>query len=516
MSKWFVRICTPLAALAASIPLLSSSSCSEAPKAAEPQSPVTTTPHRNTAVGVNLSGLQWYGNQRAFANLIAVSAWTDRWNGKSPSLTDERGTVKALAPGQFAPAMLGLPAGPFKSVKVRCTYKGKGSIRSDGFVRYSGAGRGYYDFDFVWPAKLGSNGWIQIEKTDPADPIRDFDCREPSIPADAVYAPAFINSLSGFSVIRFLDWQETNGNQGGKWSRFAPIGSQFRRGGPEGVRVEDMVLLANQTHSNPWFLMPYNADEEYLNNFAKYVHDHLDPGLVAHVELSNEVWNYVFPATQQAWKEGVAAGLSKNEHQALLRRYSQKSAEALKIWTKVFADDPRRLVRIVSTQNVDPTSAEWVLGFGDTAKYVDALATAPYFFISLKGRTVADVDKIFTELRTAIDSAIGLASKNKAIAARYGKRYIAYEAGQHLLTEDQALAEALQRDPRMGQMYALYLDQWDKNIGDLIVLYSQTSSISKFGSWGLREYADQPTSEAPKWAAVQQFMKLHGLTEQGK
>lgn len=514
MSGWFVRVCTPLVALVASVPLLSSSSCSEAPQAAETQAAPASLAHRKTVVGVNLSGLQWYGNQRAFANLMAVSAWSDGWKGRSPDLTDERGTVKSLRPGQFAPAMLGLPAGPFKSVRVRCTYKGKGAVRSDGFVRYVGAGRGYYDFDFVWPAKLGSNGYIQIEKTDPTDPIRDFDCREPDMPADAVYAPAFITSLRGFKVIRFLDWQETNGNQGGKWSRFAPIGGQFRRGGPEGVRVEDMVLLANQSHSNPWFLMPYNADEEYISSFAKYVHDHLDPGLVAHVELSNEVWNYVFPATQQAWKEGVAAGLSTNEHQALLRRYAQKSVEALKIWTRIFSDNPKRLVRIVSTQNDNPASAEWVLGFGETAKFVDALATAPYFFVSLKGRSIADVDKTFAELPSAIDRSIGLAVKNKAVAARYGKRFIAYEAGQHLVTEDQAFAEALQRDPRMGQMYALYLDQWDKNIGDLIVLYSHTSSISKFGSWGLREYADQPASEAPKWAAVQRFLTGHGLTSQ--
>lgn len=474
---------------------------SEANKAASPVS-LTVPP---TRIGINVSGLAWYGQQRSFANLMAVSSWRDGWKDVSPPQVDANGTLRSLAPGQFAPAMLGLPAGPFKSVSVRCTYKGNGSIRSDGFVKLARAGKGYSDFDFVWQPNKGI-GWVQIERTDPADPIRDFDCREPWMPADAVYAPAFLASLKGFGVIRFLDWQETNGNQGGKWSKFVPQGGQFRRNRAEGVRVEDMVLLANQTHSDPWFLMPYNADAEYLNNFAQYVHDHLDPGLTVYVELSNEVWNYMFPATQQALREGNAAGLSSDQHEALLRRYAQKATEALKVWTAVFTDNPKRLVRVVSTQNAFTESSGVVLGFKDTAKYVDALATAPYIQYSLKGRTTADLDRIFAELPAAIDSTFDLALRNKQTAARYGKRYIAYEGGQHLTTEDQTLAVAVQRDPRMGKIYSLYLQQWQKRLGDLMVLYAHTGPISKYGSWGLREYADQPPSEAPKWQAVQQFI----------
>lgn len=482
--------------------LLLTGSCRSEPKA----SAVPGLKVPPTRIGINLSGLPWYGQQRSFANLLAVSAWRDGWQDRPPPQMDARGTVTSLSPNQFAPAMLGLPAGPYKSVRVRCSYKGKGSIRSDGFVRLAGSGRGYSDFDFVWPAKPGGNGWIQIDRTDPSDPIRDFDCREPDIPADAVYAPAFLASLKGFGVIRFLDWQETNSGQGGKWSRFVPVNGQFRRNRAEGVRVEDMVLLANQAHSDPWFLMPYNADAEYLRNFAQYVHDHLDPGLTAYVEFSNEAWNYIFPATQQALKEGVAANLSSDKHEAMLRRYAQKTTAAMKVWTGIFADNPKRIVRVVSTQNVNPHSAEVVLGFGDTAKYVDALATAPYIQYSLKGRTAADLDRIFAELPAEVDEAYDFAVQNKAIAAKFGKRYIAYEGGQHLLTEDQALAVAIQRDPRMGAIYTRYLDQWQKRVGDLMVLYAHTGPISKFGSWGLREYADQPPEEAPKWQAVQKFI----------
>ena len=44
-------------------------------------------------------------------------------------------------------------------------------------------------------------------------------------------------------------------------------------------------------------------------------------------------------------------------------------------------------------------------------------------------------------------------------------------------------------------------------MGDLVTLYAHTGPISQFGSWGLREYADQDPSEAPKWRAVQTYLK---------
>jgi hypothetical protein len=58
--------------------------------------------------------------------------------------------------------------------------------------------------------------------------------------------------------------------------------------------------------------------------------------------------------------------------------------------------------------------------------------------------------------------------------------------------------KALQRDPRIKKIYTTYLEQWEKRVDDVMVLYSQTWHISKFGGWRLRECADQPTFEAPK------------------
>jgi hypothetical protein len=250
--------------------------------------------------------------------------------------------------------------------------------------------------------------------------------------------------------------------------------------------------------------VPWNADDDYIRRFALYVHDHLPADRKVYVELSNEVWNSGFPVARQAMKEGMERGLSSNSGQAQLFRYAQRSVEVLKIWEKVFAADPARLVRVVSTQDVSPWTAEQVLGFGDTARHVDALATAPYFGLDLmkEGQT-SNLDEIFRRLDDRVDKAIRSAEANKAVAARYGKRYIAYEAGQHvLLPTDVPLLEKIERDPRMYDAYKRYIRGWKAHVGDVLTMFASVSGIGGSGAWGLAEHDGQPLAETPKLRAV--------------
>ena len=178
----------------------------------------------------------------------------------------------------------------------------------------------------------------------------------------------------------------------------------------------------------------------------------------------------------------------------------------MRIWTGVFADRPDRLVRVAASQNANPDLASIILGHADTADWVDALATAPYIWLDLDGRDDKDVDWVFAQMPRAIDGAIDFADRNRSIAARHGKRFIAYEGGQHLVTADLALARAIQRDRRMGAAYDRYLDRWDDRIRSELTLYASTAPIAEYGSWGLREYAGQPLSQAPKLQAVRRFL----------
>ena len=468
-----------------------------------------------TRVGVNLFGPETFNRQQVFANLIAQSEWFtaegDGWSRMDDGQLDANGWIKYLKPGQAAPRPLILPPSPFHRIAVRCNFLGKGEISVGGIAEETDRGTQFVEFDLVSQGREDEGAWIQLDRTDPADPLRNIDCREKDRPATQLYHPEFIGFLQGFSVIRFLDWQQTNGNRGGDWSRRtgATDSSQIAK---EGVAIENMIALANEARVDPWFLMPYNADNSYIENFARLVHDRIAPERTVYVELGNEVWNDMFEAAEQAREEGLKFRLDPDGDptKAQMRRYAQKSRNALQIWTRIFADRPRKLVRVVSSLNVYPDLAKMILEYEDTARYVDALATAPYIHLDLDGRDADDVDWVFSRLGAAVDETIGWAAQNRAIAASYGKRFITYEGGQHLVTTNMELAYRVQRDPRMAAVYDRYLTGWKSRVGDLLMLYASTTPISEYGSWGLREYAGQPLAQAPKERAVRQFLKELG------
>ena len=363
---------------------------------------------------------------------------------------------------------------------------------------------------FTWRGKHGTGRpviLVYMSGSKPSDPFRDLDCREPDLVANGLFDQRYVDDMKPFKVLRFLDWSNTNGNPASvTWANRA---TPDRRG-PDGMPLEYMIELANATGADPWFTVAYNADESYVRGMAKLVHDRLKPKQRAYFELSNEVWNFQFPVARQSLDEGVAEKLSTDTYTNGLFRYAEKSIWMHKLLTPVFADDPRRLVRVVSAQNDNDYSARMIMKFGDTAKWVDALATAPYFGHGLFSKpfdkaTVADLPALFAKLEQQRSGSIAKALVNKSIAERYGKRYITYEAGQHIVAPAGALTpvnEAMQRSPAMEQAYDRYIADWKAKIGDTLTLYSATGTISQFGSWGMREYAGQPLSQTPKRRAV--------------
>ena len=117
---------------------------------------------------------------------------------------------------------------------------------------------------------------------------------------------------------------------------------------------------------------------------------------------------------------------------------------------------------------------------------------------------------------THLDKAVELMDKQAAIARRYGLPLITYEGGQHLIglgpVRDNARVNALfdsaNRDPRMGRIYSRYLAEWNRaSGGKLYVNLLDCAGMSKEGRWGMIEFPDQPRSEAPKYDAIQRWIK---------
>ncbi len=462
-------------------------------------------PVRETKLGINLSDLHWWNHNRAYGNL-AMTAW---WKLKMPGQPYENlgrtsqtadGGVASLPVGGQAITSITQPITDSAGKIIECTFDGGGKVNVGGASDISFA-PGYLSFKFVNTGKPRSALNVYIEQRDLVRPLTHLDCREKGYDRDIRFDPDFIAFVKQFRLLRFMDIENTNANRAVNWAtrkRPDSIGVVDE----DGMSIEDMVELANLARTDAWFSMPWNATDDYVERFATYVHDHLRPGQVAYVELSNEVWNDAFPVAVQARTEGLALRLDPSDNRAKLLRYAQKTSEVMRIWTKAFKDNPTRLVRVAASQSVNPWAAEQILSFADTASFVDALATAPYFGNG-RCRELAEPGPILKCLSAAIDETIEGARQNRAVAQKYGKRYFAYEAGQHVrFPNNVKLLEELSRDPEMETLYRRYIARWKADVGDYLVLYSSINPISQYGAWGLMEYPGQPLADAPKMRAV--------------
>jgi hypothetical protein len=473
-------------------------------------------------IGVNAGPPRWYSRNRVYANLVLGNPWQQwepqdpRWKEVAKTDLDADGWIKTAPPGRKIFRSLNHPIFAPGKTRVVCVYDGSAQvgISPSASVTSMSNSLGKLSFDWrvkkAWPEGIDEldNIYLVIQNIDPANPIRNIDCREQALDPAARFSPAFIAAHKGFSVVRYLGLQHTNHNEAVTLETRKHVTSTIL---PDegGVPIEDIILLSNLTNTSPWICLPWNADEAFIRNFAIMLRDGLNPNLQAYVEMSNEVWNPGFSVARQARREGIAAQLSDKPFEAQLKRYAQRAVEGLKIWTDVFSGKNDRLVRVVSAQHANPHTARIVMSFPGVSEYSDALATAPYFGHELeKMPDSLTAEEAFPLLDTALDVTISQMRQNEAIARQFGKRYIAYEGGQHVvLPRNVPLLRQINRDPRMGALYTKLLINWRDIAGDLFVHIGDVAPTSRFGAWGFFEYQGQPVDEAPKGKAVQAFLK---------
>ena len=461
-------------------------------------------PRRPTDYGINLNALYNWTNERAFANLVMSGSWHSTgsgWPAFDPARIGADGTILSLQPGEQAALPLSFPAASHVGdVRVRCSWDGRGEAQP-----FGGKDVAQHNNAFEFTQSKETQVSFIISKTDTANPIRHVDCREATADRAARFDPLFLASLKPYSLVRFQGWQTVNTNTGGNWAKRTLPGYQYVTG-PDGVSVEDMVALCNQAGVDPWFSMDWKADPTYMANFARYVHDHLDPARTVYVEIGNEVWNWQFGNAQFALAEGKAEGLDANGDYARMRRYAELATANFAIWDREWGSDRKRLVHVLAGQAVWPDLLKLALDYKDTAAHVDAIAMAPYFGFDLfsSPRDTADLDGLFRDLVPKVDAAINYMRQDKALADSYGLRLITYEAGQHLIYSgpDKTVMARLARDPRMGDLYARYLAGWSREAGDLITLFTNIDPAGPSTDWGMVEYYGQPLAQTPKLRAL--------------
>lgn len=273
--------------------------------------------------------------------------------------------------------------------------------------------------------------------------------------------------------------------------------------------IAHMIALCNRLGASPWFCMPHKADDDFVRRWATLARDSLHPDAKVYVEHSNEIWNPAFGQWRHYESLKEAEG-TKHSHEQKAREI----ARDFEIWREVFAEAGRsdRLVRVVAGQAVNPWHIERLTELlGSPGEDFDAIAIAGYF--GPKARDIppnASVDELVALCEADLrERSLPGWQKHGELARRLGVPLLAYEGGQHVTPVGRDVRwmrafEQLQRDPRMGALYAEMLELWREAAGEgsVFVAFSDVRRIDRHGAWGHLEYQDQPVDRAPKYKAL--------------
>lgn len=334
-----------------------------------------------------------------------------------------------------------------------------------------------------------------------SSPIRNVSVREKGLHNAETFAPAFLQRCQQFGVLRFMDWQGTNGNRPVQWQTRV-TDKYYTQAGDE-VALEYMCELCNLTSVSMWYCVHHRADDDYVRQAARFLKEHLTTGRPLYLEHSNEVWNRQFAQHHFAVEQNPD----------WMQYHIRRTAEV----AELFRAEGVEVVSVLGLQSAGTWAAGKSLA-GGLPDGINATAIAPYF----GGRVCRTpeivealpkegVDRVLAECRTDLEQRRGEVRQHQELAQKHGLQLLGYEGGQHLVTigpqrKNPALVQLLiqaNRHPGMYNLYRDYLTMWNSETGgQLMCLYYSVGEPGQSGSWGLMEYDGQPLADAPKYRAV--------------
>lgn len=364
---------------------------------------------------------------------------------------------------------------------------------------------------------------LELEKSDVNDPINDIKLIYPNHVNNfqtQKFTTEFLDYLSDFQCIRFMDWTKTNNSSDQNWNERSKA-NYYTQTTSAGVAWENVIELANLTQKDIWINIPHLATDNYITQLAQLLNTTLDPNIKIYLEYSNEVWNSIFQQNHAAIDFANNLGYTGQNWEKVWKFTSKRSADVFFIFENVFGTSDR-FVKILPTQNVAFVAEQIVNNFNNI-RYnpnevtADVIAMAPYFGGEI-GTDLGNsgdyatitVSEILDLAETSLSIAINDANSIKNVATANNLGIITYEGGQHLVAYGmnaniQVLTDKLiaaNRDSRMGELYCQYFDAWYNTLkGGLFSIFSSHSRPNKYGSWGTKEYMADINS--PKYLALQ-------------
>ena len=344
---------------------------------------------------------------------------------------------------------------------------------------------------------------------------------------EQIFTEAFLKMLrpdpatGTFGGVRFMDWNGTNNSAVTTWDSRRKIDSATWSGE---VPLEVQVELCNRLKTDGWFCIPHQVDDDYILRFKELIDQRLDPQVDAIVEYSNEVWNWIF--RQAKWNLEEAKRRSAMGDDKLTMGGTQTNEG---YWAQfIYAEQTVRLKKLLGPRFKVVLAGHYGYGkvtkdygywtkkhleyihkhYGDPARYIDAIAIAPYYSV---GSLATTRPVGAEEYLQALERAAGTTASPRfdawvAVARSINRPLWAYEAGTHDVkpkTVDGAPAGVLlaQRDPRMGKTAEVYLTNFFEHGGDRLFWFvacaRNTNEYTWGATWSLRAL------DAPKYEAIE-------------
>lgn len=477
-----------------------------------------------------------------------------------------------LAPGErygayLFSAMEGtIPDGRLQPFVV--TWEGSGEARLEGPYVLGEQNRGSNRVEvFIDPARAGGNPALSISwsASDAADPLRALRVWLPGMEnSGQMFWPPFIekvralNSGRGPHTWRTLDW--TRVNEHGRRNGFVfdlagrITAASPSQGTPRGVATEYQVALCNLVGANLHLSVPHRTDDMTSGDYLRYLvqtlrtvrdgapgvaglfggrdFEPLRPGLTLTLELSNEIWNSIFPVNAWMNAQAAASGIPFSEQVA------QELQLAFDVADAVFAgSDAARLKKYVGGFAGDPNYLRRVLGFLRAGTRIDGVGCAAYLGPRraemdawLAGSSSSacpncpDAAGLLDSARNAVDTLRPLLQQHHDIAQSWtnpdgsSPALVLYEGGLNLKSADEpwaAAARELQTWPELFELFqGRYFPMLAQEKVALVNWYSFMSdqdapTVDAYGVWNdigqeiklpvSRQYLDEG---APKAAVV--------------
>lgn len=543
------------------------------------------------SVGINLANINDFNGQGAFLDLMRTArSWgsiddsNQRNNGDQDGILsfDENGWVTSIdAPdviAYYTPIMTDIDGfgTPFEAGRYVVRYEGEGTLGIDASFGSGSSGEivvvenepGRMVFDYT-PGEGNVRLLVADLSDDPSDYVRNievvWETYEPLLDQGEVFAPAFLDSLSGFNSIRFMNWMNINEESANWGAEGAPFRApdvddllsadhfSFSRpalqNGVEGISVELMVELANKTGTDPWFTIPFGATNAYIEAFGTHVRDNLDPELKAYFEYGNEVWNWGFASTYQAFELGQQL-FGEDTWNPGQQYYAVDSARMSHVLQTLWGQDPDdQLITVLSKQTRDssalldlmmqtpdfvalgndvPEQFADIAGLSPDQVGFDALGITSYFHTDLSDNrdeimamVANDTDEewaaVIDRMINGEDGLMQRAAQDWAAIAEdaraYGLQLVGYEGNQHVGPagndpDYQAFLNALFERPEMAGLLNAMLETWQSVGGGQLEVF-QDVGISAAGRWGLRTH--QLDENTAMLDAVTTFSEANGM-----